>query len=219
MLSELTEAELQLFGFIRNRGCFIRFIEPGPEISMSKEVHSQQGHEIRKGPVKLGTKLKEPKNQHGNQCCPNLDLDGIGTGAHKGLDFQVLLQSFKEDLDLPTLFVNASNSRCPQFQVIRQEYQDLLGLRVIDFDPSKRVRAFFDGLGTSQFDHFIFEDVTVLGDLPLANDFIQSIVLHAGDNLDPLGSPSAKQGVVVIPSVIDDDGSRIETKLTSHLDV
>src|SRR5512147_2112853 len=98
MLSELTEAELQLFGFIRNRWCFVRFIEPGPEISMSKEVHSQQGHEIRKRPVKLGTKLKEPQNQHGNQCCPNLDLDGIGTGAHKGLDLQVLLQRFKEDL-------------------------------------------------------------------------------------------------------------------------
>ncbi len=186
---------------------------------MSKEVHSQEGHEIRKGPVKLGTKLKEPQNQHGNQCCPNLDLDGIGTGAHKGLDLQVLLQSFKEDLDLPTLFVNGSNGRRPQFQVISQEYQDLLGLRVIDFDPSKRVRAFLGGLGTPQFDHFIFEDVTVLRDLPLANHFIQSIVLHAGDDIDTLGGPSAKQAIVVIPSVIDYDGSGIEMKLTSYLDV
>ena len=79
MLSELTETELQLFGFIRNRWCLVRFIEPSPKIPMRKEIHSQQGHEIRKGPMKLRPKLKEPQDQHGNQCCPNLDLDGIGT--------------------------------------------------------------------------------------------------------------------------------------------
>ena len=72
---------------------------------MSKEVHSQQGHEIRKGPIKLGSKLKEPQDEHRNQCCPNLDLDGIGTGAHKGLDLKVLLQGFKEDLNVLPLFV------------------------------------------------------------------------------------------------------------------
>ena len=162
MLSELSETELQLFRFIRNRWCFVRFIEPGPKISMSKKVHSQQGHEIRKGPVKLRTKLKEPQDQHGDQCCPNLNLDSIGTGSHKGLDLKVLLQGFKEDLYLPTLFVDGSNRRCSQFQVIGQEHQDLPSLRVIDLDPSKRIRALLDGLGSSEFDHFIFEDVTVL---------------------------------------------------------
>ena len=86
---QLTETKLKLFGFIGNRWYFKRFIEPGPKISMSKEVHSQQGHEIRKGPIKLGSKLEETENQHCDQCCPNLDLDGIGTGTHKGLDLKV----------------------------------------------------------------------------------------------------------------------------------
>src|SRR4030067_1138678 len=147
MLSELTETELELFGFIRNRWCFVRFIEPGPKIAMSKEIHSQQGPEIRKGPVKSGAKLKEPQDQHCDQCCPNLDLNGIGTGAHKGLDLQVLLQGFKEDLNLPTLFVDGSNRRRTQFQVIGQKYQDLPGLRIIDFDPSTRVRQLLVALG------------------------------------------------------------------------
>ena len=144
MLSELTETEFELFGFIRNRWYFKRFIEPGPKISMSKEVHSQQGHEIRKGPVKLGAKLEETENQHRNQCCPNLDLDGIGTGPHKGLDLKVLFQGFKEDLNLPTLFVDGRNGGRTQFQIVGQEHEHFLSLMVIDFDPSKRMRAFFD---------------------------------------------------------------------------
>src|SRR5512136_992178 len=111
--------------------------------------------------MKLGSKLKEPQDEHRNQCCPNLDLNGIGTGAHKGLDLKVLFQGFKEDLDLPALLVDCSNGCRSQFQVVRQEDQDLLCLRIIDLDPSKRIRTSLDGLGPSELNHLIFEDVTV----------------------------------------------------------
>src|SRR4030042_6405776 len=120
MLSRVTKTECELFGFIRNRWYFKGFIEPGPKISMSKEVHSQQGYEIRKGPIKLGTKLEGPQDQHRDQCCPNLDLDRIGTGSHKGLDLEVGLQGFKESFNLPTLFVDGSNGGRPQVHVIGQ---------------------------------------------------------------------------------------------------
>ena len=63
---------------------------------MGKEVQPEQRHQIRKGPVEFGAELKETENQHGDQCCPNLSLHGIGAGAHKGLDFEVLFQGFKE---------------------------------------------------------------------------------------------------------------------------
>src|SRR4030042_1148572 len=120
MLSKLPKTELKLLRLIRNWWYFKRLIEPGPKIPMSKEVHSQQGHEIRKGPVELGTKLKEPQDQHRDQCCPNLDLDRIGTGSHKGLDLEVGLQGFKESFNLPTLFVDGSNGGRPQVHVIGQ---------------------------------------------------------------------------------------------------
>ena len=51
----------------------------------------------------------------------------------------------------------------------------------------------------------------------LPNDFVKSVILHAGDKIDTLGGPSAKQGIVVIASVIDHDGPGIEMKLTSTL--
>ena len=47
MLSRLTKTEFELFGFIRNRWYFKRFIEPGPKISMSKEVQKKEGRKKR----------------------------------------------------------------------------------------------------------------------------------------------------------------------------
>jgi hypothetical protein len=118
MLSKLAKAKLKLFGLIRNRWYFKRFIEPGPEIPMGKQVHSQQSNQVRKGPVEFGSKLEEAKDQHRDQCCPNLDLHGIGTGPNKGLDLQVLLQILEEDLDLPTVFINGGNSRRTQIHMV-----------------------------------------------------------------------------------------------------
>ena len=93
---------------------------------MGKQIHSQQGDQIRKGPTEFGPKLKETQHQHRNQCCPNLNLNGIGTGPYKRLDLEILFQGFKEGLYLPTVFVNGSNGRGPQGHVIGQKNQDLL---------------------------------------------------------------------------------------------
>src|SRR4030042_1832175 len=186
MLSELGQVKTQLLRFIRNWGNLKRMIEPSPKSSMGKQIHSQQGHQVRKGPIKLGSELKEPQDQYCDQCCPNLNLNRIGAGPHKGLDLEVLFQSSEEDLDLPPVFVDGRNRGCSQLQVIGQKDQDLLCLRVIDLDASERIRTFLDSMRSSQFDHFVFEDVTVLRNFSFSNHFDQSIVLHAGDKIDLL---------------------------------
>lgn len=61
---------------------------------MGKEIHPKQDHQIRKPQGEFGPKLEKPEDQHGDQCCPNLHFNGIGTGPNKGLDLEVLLQSF-----------------------------------------------------------------------------------------------------------------------------
>jgi hypothetical protein len=103
--------------------------------------------------------------------------------------------------------------------VIGQEDPDLLRLRVIDLDASERVRAFLDSMRSSQLDHFIFEDVTVLRNLSLSNHFDQSVVLHAGDKIDLLRTPSTPEGIVGIAPIIDDNRSRSETQLLGNLHI
>jgi hypothetical protein len=61
MLSELTEKVLELSRFKRNQSYFKRFIESGPKISMGNYFHSQQGHEIRKGPI-IGLRIINGKS-------------------------------------------------------------------------------------------------------------------------------------------------------------
>ncbi len=180
---------------------------------MGKEIHPKQGHQIRKRPGEFGPKLEKLEDQNGNQCCPNLNLDGIGAGSDKGLDLEVLLQMLEEDLNLPTVFVDGGYRAGSQVKVIRQEDQDFSRLRVLHLDPSQRVGTSLDSLRASEFDLFILEHMAVLGDSFVPNDFVQSIVLHAGDKIDSLATPSAPEGIVGIAPIVNDDGPRGEMQL------
>ena len=86
---------------------------------MGKEIHPKQGHQIQKRPGEFGPKLEKFEDQHGNQCCPNLNLDGIGAGSDKGLDLEVLFEMFKEDLDLPAILVDGGDRAGSQVKVVR----------------------------------------------------------------------------------------------------
>jgi hypothetical protein len=148
-----------------------------------------------------------------------LNPSRIGAGPHKGLDFEVLLQSFKENLDLPTVLVDGTNRGRSQLQVIHQENQDLFRLRGTELDSSERIRAFLDSMRSFQFDHFIFEDVTVLRNFSLSNHFVQSIVLHASETIDLLRAPTTPEGIIGIAPIIDDNGSRSEIQLLGDLHI
>ena len=145
MLSELNQVQLQLFRLIGFGWNVKRFVQPSPEIPMGKEIHPKQSHQIRKRPTEFGSKLKELQNQHGNQCCPNLNLDGIGAGSDKGLDLEVLFQMLEEDFNFPTILVDGGDRAGSQVKVVRQEDQDLSCVRGLHFDPSQRIGAFLDG--------------------------------------------------------------------------
>jgi len=119
----------------------------------------------------------------------------------------------EEDFNLPTIFVDGADRTSPEVKVVRQEDQDLSCVRVLHFDPSQGIGAFVDGLGASEFDLFILEHMAVLGDSFVPNDFVQSIVLHAGDKIDSLATPSAPEGIVGIAPIVNDDGPRGEVQL------
>jgi hypothetical protein len=186
---------------------------------MGKEIHPKQGHQIRKRPSVFGPKLEKFEDQHGNQCCPNLNLDGIRAGSDKGLDLEVLLQMLEEDFNLPTVFVNGRYGAGSQVEVVCQEDQALSRVRDLHFDPSQRIGAFLDGLGTSEFNLFVLEHMAVLRDSFVPQDFVQSIVFHAGDKIDFLATPPAPEGIVGIASIIHNDGSGGEVESSGNLHI
>jgi len=187
MLSKLSESHAKLFGFIGDWGRFKGMIQPGPKIAMGEQIHPQQGQKIGQRPAELGAQLKEPEDQHGDQCCPNLDLDRIGAGPHKGLDLEVLLQRFEEDLDLPSVLIDGRNRAGPQLPVVAEKDEDLPGVRDVDLDASQEIGASLEGPDSGQPDELVFEHVAMLRDLPLGHDLIAGVILHPGDENRPPG--------------------------------
>ena len=55
--------------------------------------------------------------------------------------------------------------------------------------------------------------MAVLRDSLVTNNLIQGIVLHSGDKIDSLTTPSAPEGVVGIAPIVNDDGPRGEVQL------
>ena len=88
---------------------------------MSKEIHAEQCYQIGKRPVEPRTKLQVAKKEHGDECCPNLDLHGIRTGSYEGLDLEVLLDPAKKRLDLPTLPIEVGHRQGWQVQQVGQK--------------------------------------------------------------------------------------------------
>ena len=101
---------------------------------MREEIHPQERDEIRQRPAKAGAQLQVLEQQDGDERGPHLDLQGVGAGPHEGLDLQVLLQRFEEQLDLPALLVERRNGRGPEGQVVRQERQGPGLVGIVDLD-------------------------------------------------------------------------------------
>ena len=57
-------------------------------------------------PGTTGFELEEFKQQDGNQCRPNLNMDGVGARADESLDQEILFQRFEEELDLPAFLID-----------------------------------------------------------------------------------------------------------------
>lgn len=66
-----------------------------------------------------------------------MGLDGIGTFAPKDLDVQVLLYPLKEQLDLPTIFVQQCYLLGPDLKIVGQKHQRDSVFFVIIFDPTQ----------------------------------------------------------------------------------
>lgn len=109
MLSKRAK-KLEKDGLWRWVGLFLeRVIDPFPEVFVGKEIPAQEGDEVGESPVPFTTMLEQLEQEHADECCPNLDFYGVGAGAYEGFDFEVLFDGFKEELDLPALFIDFGN--------------------------------------------------------------------------------------------------------------
>ena len=82
--------------------------------------------------------------QVGTEGDPDLCFHGIGTGAVKGLDAEMLFDPFEEQFDLPAELVEPDNSQSGRSKVVGEEYEPQVGGDVEELDATQR---FGVGLG------------------------------------------------------------------------
>src|SRR5213594_2543604 len=111
LLSKLTERQGELLRCFDGRRFLEWTIDPGPQIPMREEVHSQQRDQVRQGPSELRLQLEVLQDQHRDQRCPNLSLQRVGGSPDESLDLEILLERLEEQLDLPAVLVDLRDRR------------------------------------------------------------------------------------------------------------
>src|SRR6516164_5021851 len=213
VLSRLAKGQHPLRGREHGGQALDRLIEPGSEIPIREEVHSQQGDQVRQRPGEAGLELEVLEQQHRDQGGPDLHLQGIGAGPHKGLDLQVLLQGLEEQLDLPAVLVDGGDGRSPEGQVVGQEHEGGILLRGVDLDPPQPMRTRGLGLGPRQADHLIAADLAALRHPAALDHLVDGGVLQPGHEEDPVSRQPAEPGVVYVAAVEDQVRPRIEAQV------
>src|SRR2546430_15783322 len=84
----------------QGRRSFKRLVQPGLQLAVKKGLLAQQSHQIRQRSAIASPQLQVFQQQHRDECCPNLDVQRVGAGAHEGFDAQVLLQIAEQLSDI-----------------------------------------------------------------------------------------------------------------------
>ena len=96
-----------------------RIGKPFVELSIGKQVHAKQGHEIGKGPVLFAQAVKPAKQQQRDECGPDLDEQSVFRSTDKRFDFQILFEGFEKDFNLPTLAIDVGDGGSTEVEMIR----------------------------------------------------------------------------------------------------
>lgn len=86
----------------------------------------------------MAAELNPGQQQIGTHGDPYLGHDSVFGCANKGFDFQVLLDAFEEQFDLPAGFVDISNGLGGKMEVVGQKHIVLAGFSITEADPAQR---------------------------------------------------------------------------------
>lgn len=151
----------------------------------------------------------EPLQQkHGNQSCPNLDVNRIRAGSDKAFDFEVLLECFKEHFDFPAVLVNVGDGRRPELEMISQKYQGLLAWNVEHDSAKEQIAAIFATPLAVEANDLILKDIAILWNRTVLDDTPIEVSPQAGDKENTGIAPLGEQVVVDVAQIHDHDRAR-----------
>src|SRR5690625_3901430 len=147
-------------------------------------------------------------------CNPDLSQNSIPGSSQKGLDLEVLLDPFEEQLNLPARLVDGSNGGRGQLEIIGQKNVFPAGFRITIAHTAQRNRAVFS-LSAGQPDGLITGQALLRFHLSTLKDTMASIALQPGDKDNPLIIQLVIPGVVGIATVKHNNGASWQRQRTA----
>src|SRR5215813_13454186 len=149
--------------------------------------------------------VKPLEQEHGNQSCPNLDVERIGAGTDEAFDFEILFDRFKEHLNLPSVSIDLGDGGGPEIEVVGEQHERLFTFDIDDNATKLQDRAVAATPLARKLQSLIGNDVAVFGQGALIEKRPVQIVAHANDKKDAPSRPVGKQLVIDIAAVHHDD--------------
>ncbi len=119
---------------------------------------------------------------------------------------------------LPAVLADLGDGGCREVQVVGQEHQRR-AVVADELDPPQQMGAVLLRLDARQADHVVADHATVLRDRSLLDHLVGGVVLHPGDEPDPLVVPATEQLVVDVAAVDDQHAVRRQFQRLSDADV
>src|SRR4051812_18667319 len=128
-------------------------------------------------------------------------MNGVRTGSDEAFDFEVLLEGFKEHLDLPTFFVDGSDRGGTEVQVIGQQHQRLFAFNVDNDATELKITAILTPPLAIKVNDLVFKNISMLGKRPRFLGHPVQVGAQAGHKEDTGLAPFGKQFVVNVAHV------------------
>ena len=151
----------------------------------------------------MQTFFQNGDEQVNGDSAPDLGAHGVGTGAVKGFDAQVLFDPFEEQFDLPAAPIQLSDGQSRHGKVVGQEDQHLAGFGIAIADAPQRIRIIVLGTQTGRHNGLVKAQAGGFVHGPGVAAGAAEVFLGAGDKEGPGLMEAMESGEVEIAAIHD----------------
>ena len=152
-------------------------------------------------------------------CDPDLGFHGVLAQSVEGLDSQILLDPFEEELDLPACFVDLGYHDGVDFEIVGEEHQQLSGFGIQEANAPEIVRILLAGFGPVEANRLVAAQTAGLVHRSGLLDIVAHVPLGPGNEEGRGHTDSRKSCEVDVSTVHYVEGTGLEDYPIQSIDI
>ena len=169
--------------------------------------------------IQMQTFFQNGDEQINGDGTPDLGAHGVGAGAVKGFDAQMLLDPFEKHFDLPTALVELNDGQRRHGEVVGQKDQRRAGFRVTIADAAQRVGIVNLGVKSGGHDRLVESQASGFVDGAGVTAGAAEVVLGASNEESAAVMEAMPPGKVEVAAIHDVERAGFPDQLVEDVDV